>query len=320
MDPITCAKTVFIIGVTTARIIFPGIPAVDENTDTKDAQPTPSSMSVNIELYGTAKTDSNSIANVTIPNSLKRGSSIAMKIDNTPTDTSTAQLPSDHYITAQKYYWGSADKIAADQPAISQTENSNVGIYDKGQIISQKLPTGSYAYWPAENKDKLPEGAAANGTYTLSTNFAGNATVTLDSEQSGLGTFEMKDLGSDVNFNKPIKLEWKQIPNAKAYFVSAIGGTDKLFVSWTSSEKPGPYVDFETTPITTEQLNKYINDKILLPADARSCTIPAEVFKGTDGAMIMIMAIGKDSIQTKDDVETRVVVRSIANISLCRVE
>lgn len=53
-----------------------------------------------------------------------------------------------------------------------------------------------------------------------------------------------------------------------------------------------------------------------LPADATYCYVPAGIFKGMDSPMLSIVAVGKDKIQTRDGIETQVVVRSIATSML----
>ena len=87
---------------------------------------------------------------------------------------------------------------------------------------------------------------------------------------------------------------------------------------WVSSANP-EWVsgeDLTSKAIPAQEMDKLVKDGVLLPGTARSCTIPAKVFSGATGAMMIVTAFGRDVIQNKDDIETEVIVRSTATIPL----
>ncbi len=133
-----------------------------------------------------------------------------------------------------------------------------------------------------------------------------------------MGSIEPDDLGSNIDLDKPVTIHWKAVPNAKAYLVTAYGGGNKNAMMWVSSANP-EWVsgeDLASRAIPTQEMDKLVKDGILLPGTARSCTIPAKVFSGATGAMMIVTAFGRDVVQHKDDIETDVIVRSTATIPL----
>ena len=245
-----------------------------------------------------------------------------MQIDQkTDAANSTQQTnPAGSLKITEKYYWGCGDSIAPGQP-VTSTNNPNATNGDtKPLATASAVPNASYAYWPTEKTKPLTDDVKAEGSYALTTNYAGSATVTLDSEQNNLAPLDISELTRNYDLANPIKLKWNKIPYAKAYYVSAYGGNDNEIINWNSSTKANTNIDFTTTALTAEQLKKYLEDGVLMSADTTSCTIPARIFKDSLGTMVTVVAIGKDTIQTKDDVETRLLVRSTADISFIRME
>lgn len=313
MDPISQLKAIFVITVATARIIFPGLPAATVAQGSKEAAPVPATVSVSMDLYGSQKAGDDALASVKLPEGLKSGSSVNLQIDkNVNNAPASAQANSEDQKIVEYNYWGCGENIADGQPAVSLITTS--------PTPESPFPNASYAYW-TNNQTQLAEGdTKAEGTYTLTTNYAGGAMVTLDSEQNNLAPINVTNLTRNFNLGKAITIKWDKIPNVKAYYVCAYGGNDNKVINWNSSVKKDIAIDPDSTAFTADQIKKYIDDKVLLPADTTSCTIPAGVFKDSMGAIATIVAIGKDTVQTKDDVETRVLVRSKADISFIRME
>ena len=163
---------------------------------------------------------------------------------------------------------------------------------------------------------KSKKDSTCPGIYNLTTNYCGGTTITFDKQQDFLAPIDLVSPGSDVDLAKTIKIDWKSVPNAVAYLLTAFGGNDKLMVTWTSSFDPNPPMDLAFRAISKEQLDKYLEGCVLIPADKTSCCIPVGIFKEVGNAMLTVTAIGVDKIQTKDGIQTNVVVRSNATAML----
>lgn len=319
-------KTVLIIAVTTARMIFPGIPSswVGSGGD-KSADISPAAKTLVIYLSSDQKANSKSWAEVAVPEGLKVGSSVKLEIDLSasgaqegpaaakPTDSKPAGTPD----VVSKSYWGCGETVLPGQPEVKSASTATPAQATKPEAQgSSALPDASSAYWPGFDAKPIESDASAAGKYTLTTNYCGGASVTLDKEQDFLGPIDLIGLDKQADLDKPIKIEWKSVPNALAYLINAYGGNRKESIMWTSSAEPNPAPDIEYSAIARQDLDKLIEKKVVLPANATSCIIPAKIFKGSDSVMLTLIAIGSDKSQEKDGVQTRVVVRSSAGVPL----
>jgi hypothetical protein len=119
-----------------------------------------------------------------------------------------------------------------------------------------------------------------------------------------------------IDLAEPIKLEWKPVPHATGYLLTAFAGNDKnTMVTWTSASDPNA-MDVMNRPLSKKEITKYIEDGILLPPDKTTCRIPAGIFKDVGQPMLMVTAFGTDKAQDKDGITTHVIVRSTATVML----
>lgn len=293
-------STLFIIAITTSRMVFPGIPAFTPSPGVDEASP--AVRSITMELYS-KNSISGPEANIALPEGLKLSKTARMQI--TPFKQPD-QAGSTEKITV-KTYWGSSDAIGAGQPSVKQeAETAEAGQLDYKTV----------ALWPGRGKafetGPISEDASTVGTYKLTTNYAGSTTITLGQAQDFLAPIELDDPGKDVDIEKPVKLQWKAVPNALAYEVTAYGGNEKETVVWTAGSQSGADLNLENTFISGDGVKKLLEQKALLGPDATYATIPAGVFKDSTGVMFTITAIGADKLQEKDGIKTQVIVRSTA--------
>ncbi len=297
-------KALFVIAVTTARMIFPMLPASPGQEAPKGPQSGPAVKSLTMRLYST-KTPTQPKASVTLPAGLKMGDSAQMNVFPIPepeTKTESANK------TTYKNYWGSADTVPTGQPSVTQESATNPAAQDG---------YASIALWPysekTHDKTNVPESASTAGTYKLTTNYAGDASVTLGAEQNFLAPIALTDIGSSVDLEKPVKIEWAQVPNALAYCVVAYGGNTKETITWTAGTQATADLDVDNTAFSREEITKLVADKTFLPADAATATIPAGVFKDSSSVMLIVTAIGADKVQEEAGTKTHVIVRSTAS-------
>jgi hypothetical protein len=88
-------------------------------------------------------------------------------------------------------------------------------------------------------------------------------------------------------------LQWNALPTARAYFVAGIGASraDEMVI-WSSSELPDTgfgLIDYQTNAA----VDRWLNEKVLLPPARTQCTVPKGVFPG-EGAMLRVIAYGNE--------------------------
>jgi hypothetical protein len=190
--------------------------------------------------------------------------------------------------------------------------NMNPQMMRQFQKAAQKMIADadrSHAYWPGTDKKRVDTDSMTPGDYELTTNYCGGTTFSLSNAQNFLAPIELVDFDK-IDLKKSIKVQWKPVPEAKGYLLTAFSGSEDEMIMWTSSEDPDAQMNILNEAITPEQLKKYLDQCILIPADVTTCSIPAGIFKDAQAPMLMVTAIGADKIQEKDGIETQIVVRS----------
>ncbi|MCE5321918.1 hypothetical protein LLG46_01225 [bacterium] len=294
-------STLFIIAVTTSRMVFPGVPAYIPSQSDQVPETSPAVRSITMELYS-----SNSITapevSVTLPEGLKLSKTARMQV--TPFEQ-PSQSQSMDKVTV-KTYWGSSEAIQTGQPSVNQIST----VCETDQVNYKTA-----ALWPGRGKGfeagPISDDASAVGTYKLTTNYTGSTSVTLGAAQNFLAPIELADPGKDIDIEKSIKLEWKAVVGALAYWVVAYGGNESETIAWTAGSASGADVNIDTA-LSHNDVTKMLEQKALIGPDVTSTTIPAGIFKGSTGVMFNITAIGEDIIQEKDGIKTQVIVRSTA--------
>lgn len=300
----TLVKTLFIITVSTARFIFPGMPAIPGAPEI--AKP-PGVRSLSIELASDAASARGAKVTVAVPEGLKAGTTIDLLID--PRAGKPAAKPEPTKVKLFEY-WGSGREIGANQPKITAPGAVQT------DALADQIPDKTYAYWPAVDAKPLEDDAATIGDYTLTTDFCGSTSVTLANQQGFLDPVNITSAQSEPDLDKPIVIRWKPVANAAGYLLNAYGGDAKQTITWTSSAKTELARGIEYMPVSKEDLEKFIKEGVLIPSYVVSCTIPAGVFKGSASVMLVVTAVGKDMVQTKDGIETWVIVRSTGSVVL----
>lgn len=332
-------KTIFVIAVTTSRMIFPGLPAIPDMPDMSagakikipDFASATKTMTMN--LISDKKVDKNSTAQCAVPEDLKVGTPVKLTIDLPVEGTPAPEyVPEKEKVSEtsetdfkMKTYWGCSEEVRPGQPKVidsASIKEAASAVKDKVDLSKTSHSAWqndeSHAYWPGSDGKMVSAKSVAPGEYKLTTNYCGGTSLTLAAEQDFLAPIELVGMDKPADLEQPIKVEWKSVPNAAAYLLTAFGGTDKETIMWTSSEDPEwtHAAEVSGKAISKKNLETWIKSKALLPANATSCMVPRGIFKGCDTAMLMITAIGNDKIQAKDGIETNVVIRSTANLVL----
>ena len=322
-------STIFVIAITTARMVMPGMPVIPNMPGASDFNAPTRTLTMN--LNSGQKADADSKAECAIPEGLKLGPKVNLTIDlPQKTEAVEGTATEDKKETGNtefrmKAYWGCSEKVLEGQPKIIEFKDMNQSMRegmknrDTKQSWSRAIEAAensSHAYWPGEDDRKIAKDAVCPGDYELTTNYTGGTSITFDKPQDFLAPIDIVSPGKKIDFEKFIKVEWKTVPNAVAYLLTAFSGSGKETITWTSSSDSNQPMNIQNEALSKAEVEKYIKNGVLLPADATFCCIPAGIFKDTKNAMLTVLAVGADKSQTKDDITTHVIVRSNATVML----
>lgn len=299
-------KTLFVISISTAKIVFPDIPILPETQGAPPSEIMTASKSVSMSLTSSKYTDAIPSVRVDVPEGLGVGEFVKLIVRNPKPDTSDPKTAASQNKIVSKTYWGTGEQIPWGQP-----KREEVAVGAEGARLS-------YAHWPiGYNKEKVagPTSKPA-GKYTLTSNYCGGTSVAVDADQVYLEPINLLGLKGKIDPAKPVVVKWTRVPGAVGYVVNAFGGNQKETIAWTSGSDPAIALEIENTPITKENVESYIQKKIMMPPDTTVCTIPADVFKGTNNAVVIVTAVGADKVHPGDDMDTYVLVRSVASVPL----
>ena len=310
---------------------MPGMPEMPKIPGIKIPDFSAPTRTLTMDLTSGKAVNAQSKADCAIPAGLQHGPKVNLHIDlpqkpniekgsAKESEQQQAKMPK----MVIKSYWMCSETVPAGQPkALDMAAMAASGQKTMKAFRNMKLPErltnhsdGSHAYWPYDNVKPFEKEASAPGLYTLGTNYCGGTTVTFDNPQDFLAPIDIVKPSKDIDLAKPINIEWKSVPNAAAYTLTAFSGSDKEMIMWTSASDPDPATKVQFEVVTQAEVRQLIEKGVLLPPTATSCCIPAGIFKGAGQAMLTVTAIGRDIIQTKDDITTDVLVRSTATVML----
>jgi hypothetical protein len=198
-------------------------------------------------------------------------------------------------------YWGCGEEVPKGQPLVIDTERMNMADFGKamaGRSGSQHPPMPRsgriYSQWPNERSSKqvLPE-SSLKGGQLVHGNYTPDIRFSID---------EGHDFMSPVSFSSvrgglrdSIGFQWKAIPTATGYFASAMSSnreTEELIL-WSSSEVKETgwgLMDF----LSPGDVRRLIQDRVVMPSDRTSCSVPKGIFRDTEGAMLQFIAYGDE--------------------------
>ena len=194
-------------------------------------------------------------------------------------------------------YWGCGDTIRAGQPRVLDMSKAGMDDYQKFFVSRRATQRGAHLAvgrpaWPNEQDARvIPDGASLVGEHA----FQGQGVP--DGFKFNIGANQDFMPAIDLHqheMNGTTLLEWKTLPTARAYFITAMGargGDENEMVFWTSSDVPEigtGLMDYQTNPA----VDRWLKEKVLLTPDTRTCTVPKGIFG--EGAMLRMIAYGSE--------------------------
>jgi hypothetical protein len=194
-------------------------------------------------------------------------------------------------------YWGCSDTVRAGQPKVLDFATAKAEDYAqfmRGRATRERGATAApdHAVWPnPQYKQLIPKGASLQGEHRIT--------------GDGIPASLQFDIGQVQDFMPPLVLtatgggtsattvSWPDQPQARGYFLNAMGGSEGETVLWSSAETPEPgwgLMDY----LSTSNLDLWLADKTLLPTRQTQCAIPAGIFNKAQGAIVRGIAYGQE--------------------------
>ena len=141
-----------------------------------------------------------------------------------------------------------------------------------------------WVYWPNPKHGKqVPGGARLAGEHRIT---GDGIPASMQFQVAQAADFMPKlALRTQGEMTDAIGLSWPAVERARGYHITGmhmqvLGENSYAITMWSSAELPGAREDLHAN-LTGGQLEKWLKQKVLLPATATSCTIPKGIFAGT---------------------------------------
>lgn len=200
-------------------------------------------------------------------------------------------------------YWGCGDHVRAGQPL--EIDLSRLG---RGQMppAFATLPyrpmmppsaasSATYGVWPNERSRvvQIPAGGSLVGAHSVRGNYSPDINFTLAPGQDFLPPIVLSS-------NRPgpsgaVPVVWPSVAGARGYYLLVMGAReDRTTVIWSSSE-----IQFHQMGmldyLAPEEIQRLLQQRVLLQPTATQCTVPAEVAGSVQGAALMMTAFGPEA-------------------------
>ena len=194
-------------------------------------------------------------------------------------------------------YWGCGAAVGAGQPKVLDMANASNSDLARFFVSRRATQRGAHSMpgrpvWPSvPDKRMLPDGASLVGQHAFNgSGVPADFRFQIPPAQDLMPALSVqnKDAGGAT------EVSWNAAPSARAYFVSAMGSSEKEeLVVWTSSQLPDTgmgLMDYQTNAA----VDKWLSEKVLLSASTTQCTVPKGVFPSGGGAMLRVIAYGNE--------------------------
>ena len=198
-------------------------------------------------------------------------------------------------------YWGCGEHARPGQPAV----------IDFASMASGKMPpafanmalkpmtppsaatSATYGEWPNQrSQTRVPASGSLVGEHVVRGNYSPEIRFALGAGQDFLAPVAINSNSAGASGSIP--LAWRPVPGARAWFGSVMGAAQNGdFVIWTSSETQAAMMAFDY--VAEPDLARLVQSRVLMPATADRCTVPAEVARAAPQSMLSLIAFGGES-------------------------
>jgi hypothetical protein len=199
------------------------------------------------------------------------------------------------------FYWGCSETVRPGQPRVldfSRATPQDWGNFMQGRAPRERgaVARPGHSIWPNE-KDRRNVGRDASlaGEHVLTgEGVPADLRFTLAAAQDFMAPIALQQAGS---LSDVLRLSWQAVPNARAYFLNAMSGSEQggaaEIVFWSSAEVPDfgmGLLDY-ASPANIEQ---WLREKVLLAPAVTQCAIPQGIFAKGGGGMLRMIAHGPE--------------------------
>lgn len=201
-------------------------------------------------------------------------------------------------------FWGCGERARPGQPyvidfaKIADGSQNPASMFRSIDYRPMQPPSASrnrtYGEWPnKDTRDLVPSNGSLVGAHTIRGNYSPEINFTLEEDQDFLSPINLT-----TNAKAPggwVNLGWNLVPNAQAYYASAIGGgDDETVVMWSSSEIQASAFsnpDF----LSQGDISRLVANKSLMGPATKTCAVPKEVLDAAPTAMLQLVAYGGEA-------------------------
>lgn len=198
------------------------------------------------------------------------------------------------------FYWGCGDRARPGQPLVVDFASLSAGkvppAFANAAIKMMTPPSAAaatYGEWPNDrSKTRVPAGGSLVGSHTVKGNYTPEIQFTLAPGQDFLAPVKLTAASPAATGAVP--LAWAPVAGAKAWFLTTMGAAQNGdMIMWSSSETQAAAMMMDYLP--QDEIARLIGQKVLLPATADRCTLPAEVAKAAPQSMLSVVALGGEA-------------------------
>lgn len=198
-------------------------------------------------------------------------------------------------------YWGCGEQARPGQPAVIDFASMAAGKVPpafanmalKPMIPPSAATSATYGEWPNErSQTRVPAGGSLLGEHVVRGNYSPEIRFALGAGQDFLAPVALTSNSAGASGSIP--LVWRPVPGARAWFGSIMGAAQNGdFVIWTSSETQAAMMAFDY--VADADIARLVQSRVLMPATADRCTVPAEVARAAPQSMLSLIAFGGES-------------------------
>jgi hypothetical protein len=210
----------------------------------------------------------------------------------------TEELPREKHKGRVLVYWGCGAEVRRGQPRVVDLARGNPADYAAafaGRYVPDRgaRVTPQHALYPNEkNRVQLAAGSSLAGEHRLQGEaIPASMRFTLGPAQDLMPAIALQARG---RLQDSVPLQWQAVPNARAYYLHAMGQVGDDLVLWSSAETGDTGMGlFDYLPNTT--IERWVREAVLLKPETTACAVPKGIFAGSQGAMARMMAYGGES-------------------------
>jgi hypothetical protein len=198
-------------------------------------------------------------------------------------------------------YWGCGEHARPGQPVVIDFASMSAGRMPPAFANTALKPmtppspatSATYGEWPNQRSStQVPAAGSLVGQHVVRGNYAPEMRFTLGAGQDFLAPVTLT--ANAAAASGAIPLVWRPVPGARAWFGAVMGAAQNGdFVMWSSSETQAAMMAFDY--VADADIARLVQSRVLMPATADRCTVPAEVARAAPQSMLSLIALGGES-------------------------